>query len=248
MTRPETAIILAAGRGTRMADAGLRHPKGFIEVGAMPIIEQSILRLRASGIRRIIIVTGHMAEHYEKLQGQYADLVQLVHNDRYADSGSMYSLFLARHAVECPFLLLESDLVYEQRALSVLLNDAASNVLLVSSTTGAGDEIYVAATDGLLKSAAKDRGALSGTASGEWVGISKLSEICFMNMIHFAEKTFPDRLLLDYEEALVAAARNTPVRCNLVNDLIWSEIDNETQLFRVRSHIYPLIMARDGSL
>lgn len=65
-------------------------------------------------------------------------------------------------------------------------------------------------------------------------------------MIQHAEEIFPHRLKLDYEDSLVAAASNVPVRCKLVEDLVWSEIDNEAQLLRVRERIYPLILARDG--
>jgi 2-aminoethylphosphonate-pyruvate transaminase len=188
-----------------------------------------------------------MAEYYQRLQDQYADLVQIIHNERYADSGSMYSLFLAKSAVEGPFLLLESDLVYEQRALSVLLNDAAPNVLLVSGRTEAGDEFYVEATEGFLKNASKDRKALAGTVIGEWVGITKLSRSFFLEMSRHAEKILRDRLRLDYEDSLIATASSVPVRCELVEDLLWSEIDNEAQLLRVIDGIYPLILARDGT-
>jgi choline kinase len=228
-----------------MGDTGMRRPKGYIEVGTMPIIEQSILRLRASRIRRIVIVTGHMARCYERLQGQYADLIQLVHNDRYADLGSMYSLFIARKEIDDSFLLLESDLIYEQRALSVLINDEAPNVLLVSGRTGAGDEYYVEATGGFLKNASKDRSVL-GAVVGEWVGIAKLSAIFLGRMVQHAEGIFQNRLAVDYEDSLVAAASNIPVRCKLIEDLAWSEIDNEAQLTRARDSIYPLILSRDG--
>jgi choline kinase len=248
VTLPENAIILAAGRGTRMKQAGLLHPKGFILVGATPIIEQSIQRLRASGIHRIVIVTGHMAEYYERLQSRYPGLIRLVHNDQYADSGSMYSLFLARGAVEYPFLLIESDLIYEQRALDVLLNNSSPDVLLVSGTTEAGDEVYVTAVDGFLKDAGKVRTALRGPSIGEWVGITKLSEICFTEMLRRAQQGFRYDLHLDYENTLVAAASTVPIRCHLVDNLLWSEIDNELQLLRARERIYPLILARDGAL
>jgi 2-aminoethylphosphonate-pyruvate transaminase len=181
------------------------------------------------------------------LQSQYADLIQLVHNDRHADSGSMYSLFLAKNAVDGPFVLLESDLVYEQRALSALLDDAAPNLLLVSGRTDVGDEFYVEAVDGFLRDASKDREALLGAVIGEWVGIAKLSEVFFGEMVRHAEEILQNRLRLDYEESLVATARSVPVRCKLIEDLLWSEIDNEAQLSRVRDIVYPSILARDGS-
>ncbi len=112
-----TAVILAAGRGTRLAGHVQDYPKGFLRLGAQPIIEESIDRLVAAGISDVLIVTGHCAGHYDELAQRRAGLVRVVHNPRYADSGSMYSLWCARDLVHGPFLLLESDLVYEPRAL-----------------------------------------------------------------------------------------------------------------------------------
>ena len=48
------------------------------------------------------------------------------------------------------FLLLESDLIYEARALDVLLGSQAADAVLLSGPTNAGDEVYVEAPDGLL--------------------------------------------------------------------------------------------------
>ena len=55
------ACILAAGSGLRLGEGGQGQPKAFIRLGARPIIEESIERLRRSGIERIVIVTGYGA-------------------------------------------------------------------------------------------------------------------------------------------------------------------------------------------
>ena len=61
MTRGvEQAVILAAGRGTRLGDRGERIPKGFLTLGDQPIVEESLRRLREAGIRRTLIVTGRL--------------------------------------------------------------------------------------------------------------------------------------------------------------------------------------------
>jgi 2-aminoethylphosphonate-pyruvate transaminase len=247
MNSPSVAVILAAGLGVRMGEAGLLRPKGFIEIGAMPLIERSILRLRESGIRRVIIVTGHLAEHYESLHSRHSDFLKLVHNDRYSDYGSMYSLFVGGSVAEYPFLLLESDLIYERRALAILSNDEASDAVLLSGKTGAGDEYYIEANEGLLVNASKDRRAFSKPPLGEWTGISKLSEACFTEMVLFGESSVQGRFRMGYEDALVAAAQKIPVHCRLVEDLLWSEVDDEGQLVHAQSRVYPRIAAIDGS-
>jgi len=75
-----TAVILAAGMGTRLEQIGSMIPKGFLQFSERPIIEESILKLRAFGIDRIVIVTGHLHFFYEGLRARYPDLITTVHN------------------------------------------------------------------------------------------------------------------------------------------------------------------------
>jgi len=233
----KTAVILAAGRGTRLKELGKEIPKGFLQLGEKPIIVESLEKLSAVGIERVVIVTGHCAEKYEELarsgnseaeiQGQTetqgpsdtvtrssarATLPRIitVHNDKYADSGSLYSLYLAGKVLEtldpgkdldsvgkdkgkaevdkrkgegrlsgrehfgvttneeanmqektsAGFLLLESDLVYESRALRVLQDDPRPDLILVSGITNSGDEVWVQTEGGNLRALSKDRSKL----------------------------------------------------------------------------------------
>jgi choline kinase len=241
----KTAVILAAGAGTRMGDAGLRRPKGFIELGGQTIVERSLAQLKAVGIERIVTITGHRASFYHDL-AQRTPGMELVHNHQ-TSSGSMYSLSLARDLLNEDFLLLESDLVYESRALTDLLEAPARNTLLVSGPTHSGDEVYVAARDGILTGLSKQRAELSDSVIGELVGITRLTTRCLTGMVAYADGVFRETLNLEYERALVAAGRDVPVRCCLVPDLIWSEIDNAQHLERATALTYPAIKAKDGN-
>lgn len=246
---PRTAVILAAGRGTRLAGEVRDYPKGFLRVGERPIIEESIDRLSAAGIEDVLIVTGHCAGHYDDLARQRVGLVRTVHNPRYADSGSMYSLYCAREEVPGSFLLLESDLVYEPRALEVLLQSAAEDAILLSGPTGAGDEVYVEVRDGRLQSMSKQRAALGTPPAGELVGISRISAGLFVLMCHIAGRAFETSLHYDYEtDCLVVAGRERPIACPVVPDLVWGEIDDPAHLARVRSLVYPEIQRRSPAI
>lgn len=252
MTSPaglHTAVILAAGRGTRLAGELRDSPKGFLRIGERPIIEESIERLSAAGIRDVLIVTGHCAGHYEELAGRRAGLVRTVHNPRYAESGSMYSLYCAREQVRGPFLLLESDLVYEPRALEVLLASAAEDAILLSGPTHAGDEVYVEARNGCLQAMSKQRADLGAEPAGELVGISRISAGLYALMCRLAGHAFETSLRYDYEtDCLVAAARERAIACPVVPDLVWGEIDDPSHLARVRTLVYPEVLRRSQTV
>lgn len=235
-----TAVILAAGRGLRLAGEVADRPKGFIQFGEQPIVEESIEELRRAGIQDVIIVTGHLADRYESLAARHRGHVRTVHNERFAESGSMYSLWCARTLAQGPFLLLESDLVYEPRALSTLLEGRAEDAILLSGPTGAGDEVWVQVKDGRLADMSKRRADLAAAPAGELVGIARISAPLFALMCGIAERAFRNTLHFDYETGcLVAAGRERPIACPVVPDLVWGEIDDPSHLARVRERIWP---------
>ncbi|MEN0106256.1 MAG: phosphocholine cytidylyltransferase family protein [Pseudomonas sp.] len=241
----KTAVILAAGRGQRLGPAGVEKPKGFMQFGANPIIQESVEKLLEQGISRIILVVGHLASYYEAFAAQYPGIIELVYNPDFDRSGSMNSLFRARELINEDFLLLESDLVYERRALPAVLSAQGDSVLLVSGATGSNDEVYVEVQGTQLLNLSKQRAQLTGEVLGELVGITRITLECFGHMCRHAESVFRDTLLLEYEQAVVAAARQVSVSCYLMDDLQWSEIDTEEHRTRVRERVYPRIQDND---
>lgn len=238
----DTAVILAAGMGTRLGERGQSRPKGFLQLGDRPIVEDSIVRLQHAGVERIIIVTGHLAEFYEALAKRYTGLVETVHNERYANSGSMYSLYQVQDLVNEGFLLLESDLIYEQNALRAVQEFPKDNVVLLSGPTHSGDEVYVEIHDEKLHAMSKDRAQLGETVAGELVGISRISLPLFEYMLMKARDMFASSLQVDYEtDCLVAVASEYPVYCQVIRELLWAEIDDEQHLQRALTEIYPRI-------
>ena len=243
MTTPvSTAVILAAGMGRRLGEYGLSRPKGFIQLGDRPIIEESICRLQRVGIERLVIVTGHCAKHYEALARRLGSWVTTVHNPYYATSGSMYSLSLVREVVDGAFLILESDIIYEQRALTEIQACQYETVLLLSGPTGAGDEVFVEASENRLISMSKNPEKLGHAPSGELVGISRVSMEVFHAMLDYADAAFRRSLYVDYEtDGFVSVASTHEVYCHLVPDLKWAEIDDEGHWRRARDIVYPAL-------
>ena len=79
--------------------------------------------LRVQGITRLVVVTGYL-DHCIKefLEENAADMqIDYVFNPIYRTTNNIYSLWLARKAIEEPFVLVESDLVFEESMLAPML-------------------------------------------------------------------------------------------------------------------------------
>jgi choline kinase len=240
----EDAIILAAGMGVRLRALVDELPKGLIEIGGETLVGRSLRLLREAGIRRITIVVGHGAEHYESLAHGQPD-IDLIRNEQFATSGSMASLACALAVVQRDVLVLESDLIYEARGLVALLAGATPDATLASGPTGAGDEVWVHAPDGRLAALSKNVQDLP-AADGEFVGITRLSARGGEEMLRAFDAFVRSHghARMDYETgALVAVARSLPIAVHLVSDLCWGEIDDERQFERVVTRVWPLVSA-----
>jgi len=242
-----TAVILAAGRGTRLADVAGDRPKCLITIGDKPIVLESIEKLRRHGLSRIILVAGHGATQVEDICRSAGSGVEVVINDRFAETGSMWSFCCAAGRCDGPFLLLESDLIYEDRALDEVLGGAEADVVLVSGPTSAGDEVWIEADDRAnLVAMSKDRGRLGADPIGELVGITRISHRLCRAMVAAAEERGAATSVVDYEDCLTDAAAGHPVSCRLVPDLAWTEIDTPEHFAHARDVVHPRIRARDA--
>ena len=236
-----TAVILAAGIGKRIKSIFDNKPKGFLTFGEKPIIEDSLLNLYKQGINDIILVTGYKGEYYEELKQTYPDL-KTVENSRYASSGSMYSLYCAKESIREDFLLLESDIVYEPRAITELITCSQKDVILTAGLSNSSDEVFVETAENNLVTMSKKRSDLH-AVNEELVGITKISYLLFLKMVQYVESIIPADYHINYEtDCLVTLAKEHPVYCHKVEDLLWSEIDTDDHYMRVKNIIYPQIL------
>ena len=242
----DTAVILAAGLGSRLGDLKKDRPKAFLKVGEETLIERSIRLLKQNGITRIILGTGFGSIHFERLSEQHPE-ISTARNPIFANSGSMYTLYLLRELVNGPILLLEGDLLYEQAALEELQSDPRQDIILASGQTDSGDEVYLQGSrSGLLENMSKDQSELT-HISGELVGISKLSTEALEAMNRFAEKSYShEDFQPHYEDALTSISRERELSLKVVEHLLWCEIDDASHLRRAETLILPRIYQKEN--
>lgn len=236
-----TAVIMAAGLGTRFGRMTERMPKGFVECGGEPMVVRSLRTLVGCGIRRIIIGTGYKKEAYEALSERFPQ-VECVFSPRYAETNSMYTLWNCREAIgNDDFLLLESDLVYSRNAITLLLDDPHPDVMLITPVTKFQDQYYVEYdADGTLTRCSTRRDDID--AKGELVGIHKLSAPFFRKMCDDYGRKAATELKLGYEyELLCMSTSVSPVFVLNARDVRWYEIDDERDLRFAEEHVTPYL-------
>lgn len=238
MTR--TAVILAAGMGTRLRSVVGLKPKGLLPWEGGTLIGRSLALLAGAGVERAVLAVGFESGQYVRALERSPLPVEFILNADYAATGSMHSLFLCRETVEEGFLLLESDLLYEPRAIETLQRSPERDLVLLSGPTGAGDEVFVYGEDRMLQAVSKK--PLDLPLLGELVGISKVSRTLFGHMCRrYASMTADPKY--DYEHCLADVSRLHPVRTVKVEDLAWAEIDGPEHLERAERVVEPRLRA-----
>jgi choline kinase len=121
--RVTTALLLAAGTGSRLFPLTQNAPKCLTIVNGVSILERMISSLNLHGFKRLVVVTGYLEDHIRDFLGnQIGDMkIDYVFSPLYKTTNNIYSLWMAREVINEPFLLLESDLVFDESLLGDLL-------------------------------------------------------------------------------------------------------------------------------
>ena len=129
-------VILAAGKGTRIAPFSERFPKPMLPVLGKPLIQHQVECLRDLGVRRVLIVIGHLG--YEIVRG-LGDGSRFGVTIEYVDQGPTLGIAHAvgklEQRVDRPFLLFLGDIVFVHKDLgsmtALLGQDGVRAVLAV---------------------------------------------------------------------------------------------------------------------
>ena len=113
MTTCRQAVIVAAGRGSRLAPLTDDRPKCLVELGGAALIDSLVDRLSGAGIDHVIVVAGYRADqvraHIEDRPRLALD-IDVVDSPRWATSQNALSLHTVADLVRPPFVLLDGDL------------------------------------------------------------------------------------------------------------------------------------------
>ena len=171
------AIILAAGAATRLRPLTNETPKCLLPVGGTAMLRRALDHLRAAGVDDFVIVTGFHADKIRSAVAEWAPglRVEWIHNAEWATTNNSVSLWLARPAVaDQPFVLLDSDIVFERGVIDALLASPHGDALALRTGQMGVEEIKVE-LDGEGRVRVIGKHIEPARAAGESIGIEKFS-------------------------------------------------------------------------
>ena len=232
------AIILAAGRGSRLGDLTARTPKALLHVGGKTLLQHRIESIRTvlpdSGIH---VITGFMPEAFHPFKA-FPDVT--LHPFEEATTGNnIVSLLLALDAIgtDRGFYLFNSDVICDNAILKALRDAPDADSLLVDPDSRDAEAMKVSAqADGRLVAIAKS--LAPDDSLGEYIGISRFSpkSASLLHEILYSIVRKEKRTSEWYEAAVDRLFALRPIRATLLpKDGRWIEIDTPDDFARAKS-------------
>jgi choline kinase len=245
------ALILAAGVGRRLGDAGPtdhRMPKALLDFGGKSLLQRHIEILHELGINDITVVVGYEAE---PMRAALAALdngppVTTVVNPDFRE-GSVVSLWAAREMLRngAPVILMDADVLYDRRLMTRLLESATADCLLLDREIEPGDEpVKLCVRDGRIVDFRKKP-----TEPHEWhgesVGFFRFSAETATELASRADDYVQNgRRTMEYEEPIrdmIMASAADRFGFEDITGLPWTEIDFPEDVVKARALLPELV-------
>lgn len=130
------AIILAAGMGRRLGEYTRDNTKCMLPINGQRLIDRDLDQLSKLNLNRVIIVVGYKGKNLIDHIGHRYDnrlKIEYINNSVYDKTNNIYSLSLAKDKLmEDDTILMESDLIFEESILNILVDNSFPNLALVA--------------------------------------------------------------------------------------------------------------------
>ncbi len=230
------AIILAAGRGSRMGDSTERKPKGLVELFGKPLVQYQLDAMRAAGIEPTTIVTGYKAEQYEPL----AD--KTIRNDNWSNTNMVASLMCASSILlKEPCIVSYSDIFYPADAVEALLSTDAECAISFDPAWRAiwegrfdnplDDAESFRLADGSILAEIGKKATSMDDIEGQYMGLLRFTPAFWTRALEYLHSLDASALgRLDMTSFLQAQIERGEAIKAVAVDCLWGEVDSQEDL------------------
>ncbi|MFQ5838371.1 MAG: sugar phosphate nucleotidyltransferase [Thermoplasmata archaeon] len=239
------ALVLAAGRGTRLGDLTKDKPKAVLQVGSRPILDYILHACQSVDVEELVLVVGYrekvLRDHVGEGQ-EWGFEVSYVTNPKSRVTENAYSVFLAREQLQRRrFLLVNADTLFHPGiAVALTERQRSRAILAVDMEKKLGREEMKVIVDGsqvteISKELEPQR------ADGEYIGVALVQEprLFYESLAEALREQGPQ---IYYEEAFAQMARSgiSPY-AESTKGLPWIEVDTPDDLREARTTVAPLL-------
>ena len=218
------ALILAAGRGTRMG--GIDKPKCLLDIGGTSIINNQIKNFKNLGINRIFIVTGYNSELiHSHLNGDFI----FLHNSDYANTNNLHSVWTAKDSLDDDFICVYGDLLFHKEILeNCIKND--NDICLVIEKNVRSETMKVKIENNLIVEVNKT--ISEDLADGNFIGMAKFKKSVISVLFREISLLVENGNLKSYYTSAIESLIKKDKKINFVetNNFPWMDIDEEQEL------------------
>lgn len=220
------AIIMAAGKGSRLGNLTQDKPKSFLEIKGIKLIEYNIALLHEHGIKDIIIVTGYQNEIFEEL-ARKIEGISCVYNPFYEMTNVLGSFFVAQeYLADTDTVYMHADTLCAPEIFETMLRTDADMVLPVEFKKCDEEAMKVKTYNGYVTEISKNIPDTEG--EGEFIGIMKIGRRVLPDLKGASKELMKNKEFSSYFEGAIQKLIDWggyEIKVIPTGEYFWGEID-----------------------
>ena len=171
------SIILAAGVSKRLRPLTDTTPKCLLKIGHENLLERTIENVLSNNVNDFIFVTGYKEEMIKDfVNNRFPGINRtFITNPDYENNNNSFSLWMTKEFVKGNILLLDSDILFDEKIITLLLTSGHENCLAVNFTDNLDEEQIKVILDKENRVVEIGKEISIEKSAGESIGIEKFS-------------------------------------------------------------------------
>lgn len=236
------AIIIAAGKGTRLYPLTKNTPKSLLEIGnGLTLLESQLESLKENKIEDVTIIIGYRAEQIEaKIKKYEKDFnISTVYNPFYDVSNNLISVWMARHFMKEDFITINGDDIFNASIIKNLLKSKENITMVMDQKENYDeDDMKIVHNNGLVKRVGKD--VPIDIVNGESVGIIKFSSLgtkIYVDILEEMVRREENKQVFYLKAIQQIIDKGYPVHFSECDEKDWGELDFHPDLLFIREYV-----------
>lgn len=220
------AIIMAAGKGSRLGNLTKGKPKSFTEIKGKKLIEYNLALLEKYHVDEIIIVTGYQCEAFEELTAGEEN-IRLVYNPFYEMVNVLGSFYMGMEALHDDFIYLHADTLCEPVIFEKLVEMDGDIILPVEYKQCDDEAMKVRSENGKVVQITKQMDI--GQAEGEFIGMAAFRKKVIPALKEKTKQLMKEKAFSEYFESVIQRIiddkEEFSIKAVSTQGSFWAEID-----------------------